>query len=107
MRFHLFKKNIIAIKNRVKIKIQTVGSVDNKGFQKLEAVDSIGSTHIAGVGKWHPFTGEVNATKNIFSGNTVNLKVKPGGIGSDKFNIKENMYFSNLSFEDFSLVARS
>jgi len=103
----VYNDQLIGLDAGTQIKIQTVGPVDNKGFQKLEAVDSNGSTHITGVGKWHPFTGEVNATKNIFSGNTVNLKVKPGGIGSDKFNIKENMYFSNLNFENFSLVARS
>jgi hypothetical protein len=91
----------------VNIKIQTDttdGSLDDKGFQKLEASDGINRIP---VGKWHSYTGKVIITKNVFSGDTINLKVKPGGLGSDKFNIKENMYFSNLKFEDFSLVARS
>jgi len=88
------------------IKLRTTGLVDNRGFQTLQVVDSTGTIPLT-VGKWHPFTGEVNITKDCFPGDTIKLKVQPGGIGSDKFNIKENMYFSNLSFEGFSLVARS
>ena len=90
----------------VLIKLQTDGAVDNKGFQNLVVRSSDGSATIP-VGEWHPSTGKVMVTKNVFSGDTIRLRVRPAGGGSDKFNIKENMYFSNLSFENFSLVARS
>tara|TARA_R100000008_G_scaffold32870_1_gene18469 strand:+ start:12875 stop:14710 length:1836 start_codon:yes stop_codon:yes gene_type:complete len=88
------------------IKLYSEGNLDSKGFQKLYVVNSIGDT-IYSVGNWKPLTGEVNVTVNIFSDNSIDLEVKPGGIGSDKFEIKENMYFSNLIFEDFALVARN
>ena len=99
-------KEDMQLNDGVLIKLQTDGAVDNKGFQNLVVRSSDGSATIP-VGEWHPSTGKVMVTKNVFSGDTIRLRVRPAGGGSDKFNIKENMYFSNLSFENFSLVARS
>lgn len=88
------------------VEIKTSGGIDAKtGFQDVVVSDNTGVS--IGVGTWHPATGEVRITAKPFTGDNIDLIVRPGGVGSDKFDVKENLYFSNLTFEGFALLARS
>ena len=74
------------------VSLSAYDDVDKKGYQKLRIETADGwNMH---VGKWHPNTGIVDIALPLFSEN-INFYVKPDTTGSDKFEIKENMYTKN------------
>ena len=69
--------------------------LDKNGFQNIFA-KTINASVL--VGKWIPSEGKVMLHKSISSDDTVNIKVSPISSGSDKFNMKYNMYLKELLF---------
>lgn len=80
------------------IRIWIDSTVDKDGFQKIWVKDTTGSSNYP-VGKWQPSTGIVDIVEPLFADENINLYVRPNYVGTDKFNMKENMYFSNIVFD--------
>ena len=79
------------------IKIWISSGLDKDGFQEINVKDTSGSNKK--IGKWQPSTGIVDIATPTFADSVVNLYVKPNYGGTDKFNMKENMYFTNVVFD--------
>lgn len=82
----------------VNVKVELSNSnqpIDKNGFQNIFAKTANVSVM---VGKWKPSTGMVMIYKSISSDDSINIKVSPSSSGSDKFNIKYNMYSRELLF---------
>jgi hypothetical protein len=99
-------KTLYNIPNNTDIKINCIDLVNKDGWQKINAYfNSGGVTNSWTTGKWNPDSGEVTFYQPISADNEIYLYVGSGHSGSDKFDIKYNMYASGIIF-DLSIEPR-
>jgi hypothetical protein len=93
-------KLLYNIPSNTDIKINSSGNVNKDGWQKVFAFFNAGSvTNSWETGKWKPETGEVVFNEPISKDKNINLYVESGYSGTDKFELKYNMYSSDIIFD--------
>ena len=99
-------KSLYDIPNNVDIAINNIGTIDRNGWQKVNAYFNSGSvTKTWTTGQWKPESGEVIFNQPLSKDSEIYLYVRPGYSGTDKFEMKYNMYSSGINF-DLSLESR-